>query len=39
MEQLFWDDAAGELRPKIVWPDTIKETNFTIPDWYVPGSS
>ncbi|MCK4270147.1 MAG: ABC transporter substrate-binding protein, partial [Methanogenium sp.] len=38
MEQLFWDDAAGELRPKIVWPDNIKETDFTIPDWYVPGS-
>jgi len=37
MEQLFWDEDVGELRPMIVWPDTSKETEFVIPDWYVPG--
>jgi branched-chain amino acid transport system substrate-binding protein len=38
MEQLFWDDQAGEVRPKIVWPDNLKEQNFLLPDWYEPGS-
>lgn len=37
MEQLFWDEDVDELRPMIVWPDTSKETEFVIPDWYVPG--
>jgi branched-chain amino acid transport system substrate-binding protein len=38
MEQLFWDEKAGECRPKIVWPDNLKVTNFVLPDWYQPGS-
>ncbi len=38
MEQLIWDETAGETRPKIVWPDNIKETDFVLPDWYEPGS-
>jgi branched-chain amino acid transport system substrate-binding protein len=38
MQQLFWDDAVSETRPKIVWPDNIKETDFILPDWYEPGS-
>lgn len=37
MEQLFWDPEVGELRPKIVWPDHLKETDFVLPDWYEPG--
>ncbi|MCU0632488.1 MAG: ABC transporter substrate-binding protein [Methanolinea sp.] len=38
MEQLVWNETAGELRPKIVWPDHLKETDFILPDWYVSGS-
>jgi branched-chain amino acid transport system substrate-binding protein len=38
MEQLIWDPAANELRPKIVWPDSVKETEFILPDWFTPGS-
>jgi len=38
MEQLFWDPTIGETRPKIVWPDTLKVTDFVVPDWYEPGS-
>ncbi|MEM2925627.1 MAG: ABC transporter substrate-binding protein [Methanocellales archaeon] len=38
MEQLFWDESVKEPRPKIVWPDNLKETNFVLPDWYKPGS-
>lgn len=37
MEQLFWDDAIGETRPKIVWPASLKEADFVLPDWYEPG--
>ncbi len=29
----------GETRPKIVWPDSVKETDFVLPDWYEPGST
>ena len=39
MEQLFWDQSVGETRPKIVWPDNLKVTDFVLPDWYKPGSS
>ena len=39
MEQLIWNESVGETRPKIVWPDSIKETDFVLPDWYEPGSS
>jgi branched-chain amino acid transport system substrate-binding protein len=38
MQQLIWNETAGETRPKIVWPDNIKETDFVLPDWYEPGS-
>ena len=38
MEQLFWNASVGETRPKIVWPDTLKVTDFVLPDWYQPGS-
>ncbi len=39
MEQLIWDPAVSETRPKIVWPDSLKETGFILPEWYKPGSS
>ncbi|MDI6720113.1 MAG: ABC transporter substrate-binding protein [Methanomicrobiales archaeon] len=38
MEQLVWDPALNELRPKIVWPDSLKEADFVLPEWYRPGS-
>jgi branched-chain amino acid transport system substrate-binding protein len=38
MEQLIWDPAVGETRPKIVWPDNLKETDFLLPEWYTPGN-
>jgi len=38
MEQLYWDDALQALRPKIVWPADLKETDFVLPDWYRPGT-
>jgi branched-chain amino acid transport system substrate-binding protein len=37
MEQLFWDEQAGEVRPKIVWPSDLKEQEFVLPDWYQAG--
>ncbi|MGB4234665.1 MAG: ABC transporter substrate-binding protein [Methanoregulaceae archaeon] len=37
MAQLIWDQGAGETRPVIVWPDSMKEAGFIIPDWYKPG--
>lgn len=37
MEQLVWNETAGELRPVIVWPAHMKETDFILPDWYVSG--
>ncbi len=38
MQQLIWDASVSETRPKIVWPDSVKETDFVLPDWYEPGS-
>jgi branched-chain amino acid transport system substrate-binding protein len=37
MEQLFWDEAVADLRPRIIWPETQSETEFVLPEWYVPG--
>jgi len=39
MEQLHWDPATQTLRPKIVWPAELKETEFQLPDWYRPGGA
>jgi branched-chain amino acid transport system substrate-binding protein len=39
MSQLAWNATSHELRPKIVWPDPIKETAFVLPSWYEPGPS
>ena len=38
VSQLFWDEQAGECRPRIVWPDNLKETGFVLPDWYQAGT-
>ncbi len=37
MAQLMWDQDAGETRPVIVWPDSLKESDFVLPEWYTPG--
>jgi len=37
LAQLRWDQNAGETRPIIIWPDSLKETDFVLPDWYQPG--
>jgi len=39
MEQLYYNSTIGETRPKIVWPDNLKVTDFVLPDWYKPGSA
>jgi len=39
MEQLSYDSTLKETRPAIVWPDNLKTTDFTLPSWYVAGSS
>ena len=39
MEQLAFDQTLGECRPKIVWPDNLKVTEFVLPSWYKPGSA
>ncbi|MEN6519309.1 MAG: ABC transporter substrate-binding protein [Methanospirillum sp.] len=39
MEQLHWDPATQTLRPRIVWPAELKETEFQLPDWYRPGGA
>jgi branched-chain amino acid transport system substrate-binding protein len=44
VEQLFYDEALGECRPLVIWPETapvvgtIKQTDFVLPDNYEPGS-
>ena len=38
-EQLIWDESVSETRPKIVWPDSVKETEFVLPEWYEPGTA
>jgi len=44
VEQLFYDDTVGECRPQLIWPttapgvDTIKQTDFVLPEDYEPGS-
>jgi len=37
LAQLRWDQSAGETRPVIIWPDSLKETDFVLPEWYKPG--
>lgn len=39
MEQLSYNATIGETRPAIVWPDNLKTSDFTLPSWYVAGSS
>ena len=38
MQQLRFDPKIGEPRPRIVWPDSLKEADFELPEWYEPGA-
>ncbi|MCJ7761823.1 hypothetical protein MUP38_00015, partial [Candidatus Bathyarchaeota archaeon] len=44
VEQLIWDSASGELKPFVVYPDTMpgissfKQRDFVLPEDYEPGS-
>ena len=29
--QLLWDDAVGELRPKVIWPPRLAEAEYIHP--------
>ena len=39
MEQLRWNSTVNETRPQIVWPSNLKQADFSLPDWYVPGKA
>lgn len=39
MQQLIWDGSVGETRPEIVWPASVKESEFVLPEWYESGSA
>lgn len=39
MQQLIWDESVGETRPEIVWPASVKESEFVLPEWYESGSA
>ncbi|HVP94500.1 MAG TPA: ABC transporter substrate-binding protein [Methanoregulaceae archaeon] len=39
MEQLRWNSTVNETRPQIVWPASLKQADFVLPDWYVPGKA
>jgi branched-chain amino acid transport system substrate-binding protein len=39
MQQLKYNSKIGETKPKIVWPDNLKVTEFTLPAGYTPGSA
>ena len=39
VSQLRTDTSAGEQRPQIVWPESLKQTEFMLPDWYKPGTA
>ncbi len=44
VEQLIYDNAIGEARPVVIWPEsapivgTIKQADFVFPENYEPGS-
>ena len=39
VSQLTTDKSAGEQRPQIVWPESLRQTEFVLPDWYKPGTA
>ncbi len=39
MEQLIWDQTEQAVRPVIVWPDSLQQQPFMLPDWFEPGNA
>jgi branched-chain amino acid transport system substrate-binding protein len=39
VSQLAKDAGSGEQRPYIVWPESLKQSEFVLPDWYKPGTA
>ncbi len=39
MEQLAWNNKTQELRPNIIYPADLSQSNLVLPDWYKPGSA
>ena len=39
VSQLSTDKSTGEQRPHIVWPESLKQAEFVLPDWYKPGTA
>jgi branched-chain amino acid transport system substrate-binding protein len=39
MEQARWNQTDQTLRPVIVWPDSLQQEAFVLPDWFVPGKA
>jgi branched-chain amino acid transport system substrate-binding protein len=39
MEQLRYNSTLNETRPQIVWPANLKQADFVLPEWFVPGKA
>jgi len=37
MEQLRWNETEQAVRPLIVWPASLQQQPFVLPDWFEPG--
>ncbi|NYT07235.1 MAG: ABC transporter substrate-binding protein [Methanomicrobiales archaeon] len=39
MEQLLWNETEQAVRPVIVWPASLQQQPFGLPDWFEPGGA
>jgi branched-chain amino acid transport system substrate-binding protein len=39
MEQLRWNETEQAVRPVIVWPDSLQQEPFVLPEWFEPGGA
>jgi branched-chain amino acid transport system substrate-binding protein len=39
MEQARWNQTDQTLRPVIVWPDSLQQEPFVLPEWFTPGKA
>ncbi len=39
MEQLEWNQTSQQVRPVIVWPDSLQQKPFVLPTWFEPGAA
>ena len=39
MEQLRWNETDQAVRPVIVWPASLQQQPFVLPDWFEPGEA